>query len=73
MLCSALNLVCRIIINSDQLNDTAKWNDILKLYETDRWNVLSHLLPKDIKLMQAALCPLLGGCVLHEVLKKGRM
>jgi hypothetical protein len=45
MPCSALNLGCGITINSEWLTDTAKWEDILKLYEIDKQNVLYHLLP----------------------------
>jgi hypothetical protein len=45
MPCNALNLGCWITINSEQLTGTAKWEDILKLYETDKQNVLYHLLP----------------------------
>jgi hypothetical protein len=43
--CSALNLGYGITINSEQLTGTAKWEDILKLYEIDKQNVLYHLLP----------------------------
>jgi hypothetical protein len=42
---SALNLGFKITINGEGLTGTAKWQDILKLYETDKQNVLYHLLP----------------------------
>jgi hypothetical protein len=42
MPCSALNCGCGIKINSEQLTGTAKWEHILKLYETDKQNVLHH-------------------------------
>jgi hypothetical protein len=48
MPCSALKLVCGITINSEQLTDTAKWKDILKLYEIDKKNMLCHLLPNEM-------------------------
>jgi hypothetical protein len=40
MPCSALNLECSIAVNSEWLTGTAKWEDILKLYEGDKQNVL---------------------------------
>jgi hypothetical protein len=45
MPCSAMYLVCDITINSERITVTAKWDDLLKLYEIDRQNVLYHLLP----------------------------
>jgi hypothetical protein len=45
MPCSALNLGCGITINSEQFTGTAIWEDILKMYEIDKQNVLYHLLP----------------------------
>jgi hypothetical protein len=41
----ALNLVCGIMINSERLTGAAKWEEMLKLYEIDKQNVLYHLLP----------------------------
>jgi len=41
--CNALNLGRGITINSMRLTDTAKWEDILKLYEIEKQNVLYHL------------------------------
>jgi hypothetical protein len=35
MPCSALNFGRGITVNSEQLTGTAKWEDILKLYEID--------------------------------------
>ena len=43
--CNALNLGCGITINSMQLTDTAKWEDILKLFEIEKQNVLYHTVP----------------------------
>jgi hypothetical protein len=40
MPCSALNLGCGIAVNSERLAGTGKWEDILKLYEIDKQNVL---------------------------------
>jgi hypothetical protein len=45
MPCSALNLVCGITVNSEQLSGSTKWDDMLKQYEIDKWNVLYHVLP----------------------------
>ena len=39
------NLGCGITVNGEQLTGTAKLEDILKLYDTGRHNVLYHLLP----------------------------
>jgi len=55
MLCSTLNLGCEITTNSKQLIGTAKWEDILKLYETKKQTVPYHLLPN----------------VMHSLLKPG--
>jgi len=41
MLCSTLNLGCEITTNSKQLIGTAKWEDILKLHETEKQCALS--------------------------------
>ena len=40
MPCNALNLGCGITINSKPLTGTAKWDDMLKLCEIDKQNVL---------------------------------
>jgi hypothetical protein len=45
MPCSALNLGCGIIINSERITGTGKWEDVLNLYKIDKQNVLYHLLP----------------------------
>jgi len=55
MPCSTLNLGCEITTNSKQLTGTAKWEDILKLYETKIHTVPYHLLPN----------------VMHSLLKPG--
>jgi hypothetical protein len=39
--CSAVNVGCGITINSKGHTGTVKWEDILKLYETDKQNVLA--------------------------------
>jgi len=39
--CNALNLGCGITINSMRLTDTARWENILKLYEIEKLNALS--------------------------------
>jgi hypothetical protein len=36
MPCSALTTGCGITINREQLTGTAKWDDMLKLYEIDK-------------------------------------
>jgi len=41
MPCSVLNLGCVITVNSEGLTVTSKWEDILKLFEFDKVNVLS--------------------------------
>ena len=41
---SALNLGCGITVNGEGLTGSAKWEDILKVYEFDKQNVLYHLL-----------------------------
>jgi len=41
MPCSVLNLGCGITVNSERLTVTSKWEDILKLFEFDKLNVLS--------------------------------
>jgi hypothetical protein len=46
MPCSALTPGCGIRINREQLTGTAKWEDMLKLYEIDKQKVLYHLLPR---------------------------
>ena len=43
--CNALNLGCGITINSMRLTDTTEWEDILKLYEIEKQNVLYYLVP----------------------------
>jgi hypothetical protein len=39
--CKSVNLGCGISIKSMRLTDTAKWEDILKLYETEKQCALS--------------------------------
>jgi hypothetical protein len=39
------NVECEMTVNGEQLTGTAKWQDILKLYEFDRCHVY-RLLPK---------------------------
>jgi hypothetical protein len=43
--CNALNLGCGTTIKSMRLTDTAKGEDILKLYEIEKQSVLYHLVP----------------------------
>jgi hypothetical protein len=42
--CSALNLWC----GGKQLTGAAKWEDILKLYETDKQNVLHNVMHRHL-------------------------
>jgi len=46
--CSALNLGCEITIKGKRLTGTAKWEDILKLYETDKHNVLHNVMDRHL-------------------------
>jgi hypothetical protein len=39
------NLGCGITVSGERLTGTAKLKDLLKMYETDKHNVLYHLLP----------------------------
>ena len=39
-----MNVGLGIVVNGQPLTGTAKWADILKVYETDKQNVLYHLL-----------------------------
>jgi hypothetical protein len=39
------NVECEITVNGEKLTGTAKWQDILKLYEFDKCHV-NRLLPK---------------------------
>jgi hypothetical protein len=39
------NVECEVNVNGEQRTGTAKWEDVLKLYEVDKRNVY-HLLPK---------------------------
>jgi len=55
MPCSTLNLGCEITTNSEKLIGIAKWENILKLYETKIQTVPYHLLPN----------------VMHSLLKPG--
>jgi hypothetical protein len=46
--CSALNLGCEITIKGKQLTGTAKWEDILKLCEIDKQNVLHNVMHRQL-------------------------
>jgi hypothetical protein len=46
--CSALNLECEITIKSKRLTGTAKWEDILKLYEINKQNVLHNVMHRQL-------------------------
>ena len=46
--CSALNLGCEIKIKGKQVTCTTKWEDILKLYEIDKQNVLHNVMHRHL-------------------------